>query len=825
MNVSFSEWIKLHISPSEKKLFETDMLEKIWSYEKAIELNIPQKKRNKYTAAISDLLAQYRQDLLPIAEKVQYELPIFTSLNEFLKHRKHLLVQEHFWQRINQIKQKALQLDMEISLPHPPYAEENLASLQQTVEEEQERQDKEQQLHNLYQKVVQDIDFPFPSRPAPMNVLTRFESHLRDHITWIKRIDTALAKANTLSGPIPTREKLLESKIAVVRLEQSIQKIVNKQQYRNEFENWIDENLKERTSSDQSWKEEIWYHRQVLQLPHLTDNERDINQHSILSLLKQQRPTLSQQADEMGYELPEYSSFETFKDVWEELRKQQNLHFQMVTLQKRAKKIGFELAFPSPPYIGQNIHEVRDKIIQAEHLQKRFKTLSDNASTLEYEHIPNPPHTDESLDEFELLIQTFSQWKLKCRTLYRKAKEFQFQVPPFEQFVEDEPAVFRWKNKINHYETLLVEYNKLENRAKQMLWKRSYPVNEWSREHLLQSKNEMAKQEELYEECCKILKNASMKWRIELIQFPLDRGRLIACKESYELQMKWKKKVDEIRSMVPMEEASKLPVFPLQPDELTEFIATYKTRINELKRSQWWDNLLSFKWLQTDSTAKSSLELEPISISKPTQTLKNFLICKFPVTQALYEEVTATNPSYFKADLRPVEKVNWTDAILFCNMLSAKAGLEPVYIIPEDSELLLGVHRTICNREAQKIKCNTTANGYRLPTVEEWKYAANADMTFQHSGGDNIDDVGWYVGNSNGRTHDVGQKKPNPFDLYDMSGNVYEWCWDTVTKKTTRVICGGSWTSENSETLIDNHKSFLLGRRTYYIGFRVVRTE
>lgn len=149
---------------------------------------------------------------------------------------------------------------------------------------------------------------------------------------------------------------------------------------------------------------------------------------------------------------------------------------------------------------------------------------------------------------------------------------------------------------------------------------------------------------------------------------------------------------------------------------------------------------------------------------------RSFLISKYEVTQHLWKKVMGDNPSYFLGDSLPVENINWFHAITFCNKLSQKVGLTPVYTIVNDTTILW----------------NNQADGYRLPTEAEWEYACRAGTTtefytgpFSNSLIDSaLDKAGWYCGNAQNKTHPVGKKIPNNFGLYDMHGNVWEWVWD-----------------------------------------------
>lgn len=183
-------------------------------------------------------------------------------------------------------------------------------------------------------------------------------------------------------------------------------------------------------------------------------------------------------------------------------------------------------------------------------------------------------------------------------------------------------------------------------------------------------------------------------------------------------------------------------------------------------------------------------------------TVSSFYISSTEVTQSQWQEVMGTNPSKFPGKDRPVEYVSWYDAVKFCNALSVKEGLIPAY--------------TITN---EKVEWDKSANGYRLPTEAEWEYAARGGQfgaitdepltKAPYAGSDtSAAPVGWYETNSNKGTKPVAQKAANALGLYDMSGNVWEWCWDwygaypkddavnpdgSGNQSGQKVLRGGSW--------------------------------
>jgi formylglycine-generating enzyme required for sulfatase activity len=197
-----------------------------------------------------------------------------------------------------------------------------------------------------------------------------------------------------------------------------------------------------------------------------------------------------------------------------------------------------------------------------------------------------------------------------------------------------------------------------------------------------------------------------------------------------------------------------------------------------------------------------------------------------------------SNPSYFKGDNLPVERVSWYDAVEYCNRRSEKEGLTPAYMI--DKNRSDPDNKSEADTIKWEVRWNRAANGYRLPTEAEWEYAAkggNKDQTvFEYSGSNSPDAVAWYGDNSGGKTHPVGTKQPNSLGLYDMSGNVYEWCGDWYgsyasgsqtdpggpSSGTYRVIRGGGWYGSASGCAVAYRSNYYPFGRNNFFGFRVV---
>jgi formylglycine-generating enzyme required for sulfatase activity len=190
--------------------------------------------------------------------------------------------------------------------------------------------------------------------------------------------------------------------------------------------------------------------------------------------------------------------------------------------------------------------------------------------------------------------------------------------------------------------------------------------------------------------------------------------------------------------------------------------------------------------------------------------VQSIAIGRYPVTQGQYAAVNGLWPSSHVAPDCPVENVCWLDAVRFCNLLSAAAGLRACYELDDDET---GATRV------------PGSDGYRLPSEAEWEYACRAGSNGPRYG--NLDDIAWYKENSGGRACAVGRKQPNTWGLHDMLGNVWEWCedqYDPEVYGAYRVFRGGGWSDAERGCLVTNrrrsHPTFAIDD----LGFRVVRS-
>ena len=228
-----------------------------------------------------------------------------------------------------------------------------------------------------------------------------------------------------------------------------------------------------------------------------------------------------------------------------------------------------------------------------------------------------------------------------------------------------------------------------------------------------------------------------------------------------------------------------------------------------------------------------------VFVSGRELTIPNLYVSDHEVTRGEYKAVMGSDPStaiaYDKNGKKltgddvlnnPVTDVNWYDAIVYCNKLSIKEKLTPCYSIDGSTDpAAWGEVPTSNNTKWNAATCDFKANGYRLPKEAEWEWLARGGENYTYAGSDTIDDVAWYTENTNDTgTREVKTKAPNGYGLYDMSGNVYEWCWDWYSSTSlvkTRIYRGGSYNDDSCQVDVRLGRSSNGCENNH--GFRVVR--
>lgn len=256
----------------------------------------------------------------------------------------------------------------------------------------------------------------------------------------------------------------------------------------------------------------------------------------------------------------------------------------------------------------------------------------------------------------------------------------------------------------------------------------------------------------------------------------------------------------------------------------------------------------------TGSTDYASSDGDYIFVEGRTVTIQDMYVSDHEVTQAEYAKYCkhaslSPSSSYGVGDNYPAYYVNWYDAVVYCNLRSIDEELTPAYKIGDETDprkwsgIVGDAENGYCgpsfsNSTWDGITYDKTANGYRLPTEAEWEYIAREEgkSTTPYSGSGTIGDVAWYLDNSSSKTHEVKTKNANSLGIYDMSGNVFEWCWDwysSINSSTAdtgaasgsiRVLRGGSWIYDASCCTVSCRRVNGPGARINSLGFRVVRS-
>ena len=219
--------------------------------------------------------------------------------------------------------------------------------------------------------------------------------------------------------------------------------------------------------------------------------------------------------------------------------------------------------------------------------------------------------------------------------------------------------------------------------------------------------------------------------------------------------------------------------------------------------------------------------------------IKDFYICNHEITQQEYAmygmknyDVRVEFSGKSIGPYYPAHQVNWFDVLMYCNKRSVAEGLTPCFSIGGETNPDKWGRQPDSQEDPRwddwyHAKCDFTANGYRLPTIVEWEYAARGGngltgYQYKYAGSDILDEVAWYATDG---LREVMQKKPNTLGLYDMSGNIEEWCWERYGNDTLRRYAGGYYYFKDEKDFVLSNLGYcgFLTRRNTQLGFRPVR--